>query len=215
MHGGRLRSYILRLPPAMPPGGVPLVLVLHGGGGNGVNAESMTDFTSLARAKGFIVAYPDGSARGRGGLLTWNAGHCCGYAMQSNVDDVGFLSALIDDLRSRYPIDSKRVYVTGISNGAMMAHRVGRELPQKVAAIAPVVGDVFGDEKAPTTTTTEAWMHIRYNCPAGMGVEWYGLRNNGHAWPGGRAGSRFGDEPDRSLMATQVIWDFFAAHPKR
>lgn len=270
-HGGRTRSYVLRVPPTMPAGKVALVLVLHGGGGNGLNAESMSGFTPLATSKGFIVAYPDGTARGRGGLLTWNAGHCCGYAMQNDVDDVGFIGALIDDLVDRYPIDPQRVYVTGMSNGAMMTHRIGRELSERVAAIAPVAGDVFGDERVPpngvsaimingmkdqsiphaggapggrftgawdgtplrpvqeqaefwaradgcsdpATVNTESWMHVGYKCPAGLGVEWYALRNNGHAWPGGKSGSRLGDEPDPSMNATQVIWEFFSAHPKR
>jgi polyhydroxybutyrate depolymerase len=122
--------------------------VLHGGGGNGLNAEAMTGFTDKARAEGFIVVYPEGTSR-RGQLFTWNAGHCCGYAMEQRVNDVAFIGALIDTLLARYPIDPKRVYVTGMSNGAMMAHRLGIELSEKVAAIAPVVGGVFGDEARP------------------------------------------------------------------
>lgn len=147
-HDGRNRSYVLRLPAngRASGGRVPLVLVLHGGGGNAANAENMTGFTELARNEGFIVAYPEGSAR-RGRLRTWNAGHCCGYAMRERVDDIGFLGALIDQLVRQYPVDPARVYVTGMSNGAMMSHRAGLELGGKVAAIAPVVGTVFGDER--------------------------------------------------------------------
>ena len=87
----------------------------------------MTGFTPKASAEGFIVVYPDGTSR-RAPLLTWNAGHCCGYAMEQRVDDVAFISALIEDLAARFPIDRKRIYVTGMSNGAMMAHRLGSEL---------------------------------------------------------------------------------------
>jgi polyhydroxybutyrate depolymerase len=155
MHGGMERSYVLRVPESVARSSqpVPLLLVLHGGGGNGENAERMTGFTRKAMQEGFIVAYPEGTSRGKGRLgfrmLTWNAGHCCGYAMQKNVDDVGFISALLDKLLTEYPIDPKRVYITGLSNGGMMTHRLGRELSPRIAAIAPVIATVFGDEPLP------------------------------------------------------------------
>jgi polyhydroxybutyrate depolymerase len=69
--------------------------------------------------------------------------------MKSGVDDVAFIGALIDTLVKDGRADPSRVYVTGMSNGAMMAHRLGRELSTKIAAIAPVVGALFGDERPP------------------------------------------------------------------
>jgi polyhydroxybutyrate depolymerase len=272
-HDGRTRSYLLRVPDGLPGDSrrVPLVLVLHGGGGNGANAEAMTGFTRHGSVEGFIVAYPEGTAR-RGRLLTWNAGHCCGYAMQERIDDIGFLGALIDHLIRQYPIDPARVYVTGMSNGAMMSHRVGIELSSRVAAIAPVAGGIFGDERSstqgvsaivingmldhsvpygggppgglfsgswdgtpvrpareqasfwarnngctaePDSTDRAGSIHLRYSCRAPLGVEFHGVKDNGHAWPGGQRGSRLGDPPSRSLHATRIIWTFFAAHPKQ
>ena len=110
----------------------------------------MTGFDRIAARDGIIAVYPDGTARLPGiRFLTWNAGHCCGAAMEANVDDVGFIGAIIDALVSNGRADPSRVYVTGMSNGAMMAHRLGRELSTKLAAIAPVVGAVFGDEPPP------------------------------------------------------------------
>ena len=149
IHNGIERSYIIRVPGDLPKSNsqVPLVLVLHGGGGNADNAEKMTGFTDKAGKEGFIVVYPEGTGRRKNKLLTWNAGHCCGYAMDNRVDDVGFISALIDKLIKNYPIDPKRIYATGLSNGGMMAHRLGIELSNKLAAIAPVIGTLFGDEK--------------------------------------------------------------------
>src|SRR5713226_6114518 len=73
-------------------------------------------------------------------LPTWNSGNCCGYAMQNNVDDVAFLRALIDKLEHDYSVFFKRIFVTGISNGGMMSYRIGCELADKIAAIAPVEG---------------------------------------------------------------------------
>src|SRR5688572_9343275 len=81
--GGITRSYVVRTPvnQATETRRVPLVLVLHGGGGNAAYAERMTGFTGKARKEGFIVVYPEGTGLLQSMLLTWNAGHCCGYAM--------------------------------------------------------------------------------------------------------------------------------------
>ena len=150
MFHGLARSYVVRAPAlAASSAKVPLVIVLHGGGGNAANAEMMTGFTAKAQKEGFIVVYPNGSGRLQDKLLTWNAGHCCGYAMKERVDDVGFIDALIDVMLRDYPLDGRRVYVTGMSNGGMMTHRLGRELSGRIAAIAPVVATVFGDEARP------------------------------------------------------------------
>ncbi len=149
MHGGLERTYALMVPPnvAKESKMVPLVLVLHGGGGNASNAMRMSGFNEKALKEGFIVAYPQGTGQLKDILLTWNAGHCCGSAMKNKVDDVGFIGKLIDKLVQENHVDPKRVYVTGMSNGAMMTHRIGIELSDKVAAIAPIVGTLFGDEK--------------------------------------------------------------------
>ena len=147
-HGGRQRTYLVhdfgRGQPA------PVVVVLHGGGGNAANAVRMTGFDRVGAREGLVVVYPNGTAgRDRGTLRTWNAGHCCAAAMRNRVDDVGFVGAIIDALVASGRADPSRVYVTGMSNGGMMAHRLGRELSGRIAAIAPVVGAVFGDEPAP------------------------------------------------------------------
>ncbi|MGE4082788.1 MAG: PHB depolymerase family esterase [Vicinamibacterales bacterium] len=147
-HGGRDRTYLLH----DFSGGrrAPLVIVLHGGGGNAGNAVRMTSFDAVGARERLVVVYPNGTAaRSRVPLLTWNAGHCCASAMRERVDDVGFIAALIDREVAAGRADPSRAYVTGMSNGGMMAHRLGRELSAKIAAIAPVVGAVFGDEPAP------------------------------------------------------------------
>jgi polyhydroxybutyrate depolymerase len=153
MHRGIERSYILRLPDDIweSSENMPLLLVLHGGSGNGRNAEKWTGFTDKAKKEGFIVVYPEGTRR-KGRLLrifTWNAGHCCGPAMHNRIDDIGFIDTLLDELIANYPVDSKRIYVTGGSNGGMMSHRLGIALSHRFAAIAPVIATVFGDEPQP------------------------------------------------------------------
>jgi polyhydroxybutyrate depolymerase len=136
--GGRSRHYRLHVPPA-PAQPAALVLVLHAHGGDARQAAHISGMSAKADAEGFFVAYPLGSGW-RGINRGWNAGHCCGYAMSAQVDDVAFIRALIDHLLTTHPIDPGRVYVTGISNGAMMAHRLGCELSDRIAAIAPVAG---------------------------------------------------------------------------
>ena len=139
--GGRERTYLLHLPPAYDGKKIlPLVIVLHGGGGNAPGAVRMTGFSEKADKEGFVAVYPNGSGRLKDRLLTWNSGNCCGYALDRNVDDVGFIRVLIDELEKIRAIDPKRVYVTGMSNGGMMTYRLGCELSDKIAAIAPVSG---------------------------------------------------------------------------
>jgi polyhydroxybutyrate depolymerase len=146
--GGRQRTYLLHDFSRKQP--APVVFVLHGGGGNAENAVNMTGFDRIGQREGLIVVYPNGTAaRPRVPLLTWNAGHCCASAMKARVDDVGFIGAVIDTLVKDGRADPSRVYATGMSNGAMMAHRLGRELSTKIAAIAPVLGALFGDEPPP------------------------------------------------------------------
>ncbi len=199
MHDGLVRSYLVRAHPTAGSSAaekLPLVIVLHGGGGNAANGESMSGFTALATKERFIVAYPEGSGRMQDRLLTWNAGHCCGYAMQNRIDDVGFINALLDRLIHDYPVDPQRVYVTGISNGGMMSHRLGSELPQRIAAIAPVVATVFGDEKLPALPVSALMIN--------------GMLDRSVPYQGGPPGGRFSDAwdgtPAKPAMAQAEFW---------
>lgn len=137
---GRTRTYLLHVPARHDATGrIPLVLVLHGATQSPESAERMSGMSGLADREDFVVAYPSGTGR-LSRVPTWNSGNCCGYALTNQVDDVGFIRALIDKIESEYPIDPKRVYVTGISNGAMMSFRLACELSDKIAAVAPVEG---------------------------------------------------------------------------
>jgi polyhydroxybutyrate depolymerase len=97
---GRERAYLVHLPRPAAIGNspLPLVIVLHGGGGNAASAAKMTGLSALADKENFIVVYPDGTGRLDDRLLTWNSGNCCGYALDNQVDDVGFIRALIEKL---------------------------------------------------------------------------------------------------------------------
>lgn len=139
---GRARTYLLNLPPGYYKSDsavFSLVIGLHGTGGRASQFERDYGLTEKANDAGFIVVYPEGvQSNGLLGVRTWNAGKCCDYARDNNVNDVLFMRELIDLLTATYRIDARKVYVTGMSNGGMMAYRLACEMPDKIAAIAAV-----------------------------------------------------------------------------
>jgi polyhydroxybutyrate depolymerase len=145
-HEARNRTYLLHLPLKYnSTQRYPLVLVLHGGGGNAANAARQSEMSAKADREGFIVVYPNGTGRTER-FFTWNAWNCCDYAFENKIDDVGFFRKLIAKLESEYSIDPNQIYATGFSNGAMMCHRLAVELSEKIAAIAPVAGSLNSDD---------------------------------------------------------------------
>jgi len=94
--------------------------------------------------RGFIVAYPQGLRIGVG--VSWNAGSCCG----NTSDDVGFVRDLVAQLESDYCIDPKRIFATGLSNGAMLSYRLACEASDVFAAVAPVAGAVVVQPCSPS-----------------------------------------------------------------
>lgn len=139
--GGAERTYLLLRPPGRDKNvPAPLVIALHGGGGNYSHLLEHSGLPEEAGNRGVLLAFPNGSGRHENRLLTWNAGNCCGHALGRKVDDVAFISALIDKLIAEENADPRRVYVTGMSNGAMMSYRLACELSEKIAAVAPVAG---------------------------------------------------------------------------
>lgn len=139
-YGGLDRSYIVHLPPrASGASALPVILNFHGAGSNAMQQERYSAMDATADRDRFVAVYPNGTGRGKR-ALTWNAGGCCAYAERHRIDDVGFTRALLDDLATRVRIDRARIYATGLSNGAMMAYRLGVEAPDCIAAIAPVEG---------------------------------------------------------------------------
>ncbi|TAJ17123.1 MAG: polyhydroxybutyrate depolymerase [Dehalococcoidia bacterium] len=138
--GGRARSYLVHVPDSLPEGPSAVVLVFHGGGGNADNAMRMSHFDVAADRHGFVAVFPNGTGRLRDRLLTFNAGNCCGSALDDRIDDVAFTRALIDDLGRSLPIDRNRLFVTGMSNGGMMSYRLACEAADLFAAAAPVAG---------------------------------------------------------------------------
>lgn len=144
---GMTRTIRVHVPASYDPTRpTPVVLDFHGYTMSGQSQEDMTRFPAKADAEGFITAHPDGTGAIRG----WNAGDCCGEPAQNDLDDVGFVNALLDEMEARLCVDTHRIFSTGFSNGGFLSHRLACEASDRIAAIAPVSGMMGIDDCHPT-----------------------------------------------------------------
>ncbi len=139
---GLMRNYRVYIPKIYTASkAVPLVLNLHGLTSNAQQQELYADFRGIADTANFIIVHPDGTdgALGRG----WNNFAAPGQG----VNDLGFLSALIDKICTKYKIDQNRIYSTGMSNGGFMSYDLACFLSYRIAAIASVTGSMVPSHK--------------------------------------------------------------------
>lgn len=128
-YDGIERTYIIHLPPEYNSDmEYPLVINMHGLGSNAVEQQFYSDFNKVADTAGIVVVYPNGVNN------LWN------ISSDNGIDDVGFISALIDTIASNYSLDLLRVYSTGMSMGGFMSYRLACQLDDRIAAIASVTG---------------------------------------------------------------------------
>ncbi len=125
----------------------PVVIVLHGGMGSADRMRQSSGFDALAKSKGFIVAYGQGTNFG-GERHGWNTGHLLRRQVK-DADDIAYLDALIDALIRDHGADPARVAMTGGSNGGMMTLTYAVARPERLAAIAPVVATMFTFDRVP------------------------------------------------------------------
>lgn len=152
--GNLTRLYDLHVPSTYTPEEpLPLVIAFHGAGGDGKAMEQFTGLSQLAEQEKFIVVYPDAIAQ------HWDARR----RVQPEVNnDIGFISALIDELGQQYSLDRDRIYATGFSNGGMFAHRVACELSDKItasAAVAATMPENLSRTCQPTQPISMLMMH--------------------------------------------------------
>ncbi|HTX93080.1 MAG TPA: PHB depolymerase family esterase [Anaerolineales bacterium] len=253
---GLERTYLLHIPAGLDGSKpVPLVFVFHGLGESAGLIQQASGFDGIADKNGFIVVYPNGSGPSSG--QSWNAGKCCGYALDNKVSEADFVRQIIADLGGLVKIDPARIYATGFSNGGLLSYRLGCEMADTLAAVAPVAGvlvfdpcqpagpislidfhgmsdttvpyagggvipglgepfppvgqsvatfaSLDGCSGNPRTDQTNVFNHSVYGgCKSGSSVELYTINGIGHSWP-----SQY------IVPASQMIWDFFKAHPKQ
>jgi len=156
-HGGRNRQYRVFVPQGRGIPLRPVMLAFHGGGGNARQFQETAGLDAVAQREGFLVVYPDGI--GVLSLHTWNAGGCCGRAMDRDIDDIGFVRGLLDELVRRAGADPRRIYATGHSNGAMMTYRVAAELGDRIAAAIPVGGAMHLERFTPVSPVPILHIH--------------------------------------------------------
>ncbi len=150
---GRTRTAIVHEPAGWDGvGALPVVLVFHGGGGNAEGTKGHVGMDAAADAHGFLAVYPEGVGKRRFGKTfgTWNGGYGCGSAMEQGVDDVAFVGQLLDELAARWPVDARRIYATGISNGGVMSLALACGLADRIAAVAPIGSPGAPPDCAPT-----------------------------------------------------------------
>jgi polyhydroxybutyrate depolymerase len=246
----QVRQYRLHVPPIYDSNKpMPLVVNLHGYNSNAEQQEQVSRMSVKADQAGFIVVHPEGM----GNPQTWHVG-----PKAEGAADLKFIHDLIHHLQSQFNVDPARIYATGISNGAQMTNRLGCELSDVIAAIAPVSGgypptqechptrpvpvvafhgtadklipyEGQGQLLLPAREWAAAWANrnscdptpaITFqhgevtgetwgSCQDGATVTFYTVQGRGHSWPGS-------DMPPeittQDINATDVIWEFFAAH---
>lgn len=176
--GGLERTYILHIPPGLGSlRSAPVVFVFHGLNDFATSIQAMTGFNDIADKNGFLVVYPYGS--GPSQAPSWNAGGCCGYAVENNMDEKEFVRQMLSDLGTIIRVDPKRIYATGYDNGAMLVYRLACEMSNTFAAIAPVSGWLLTDPCQPQQPVSVVHVHgLDDKYTGGAGAIIYGEKPN-------------------------------------
>lgn len=155
---GDERSYRVHIPNGyMATTAMPVIIALHGYTESIDSFTQVTHYEEAADKHQFISVFPAGKAPL--GVPGWNAGSCCGTAQIQGTPDVQFISDLIDRLEQDYCIDTKRIFVSGFSNGGMLSHRLACELSDRIAAIGAVSGTMAIDDCKPTRPVPVLHIH--------------------------------------------------------
>jgi polyhydroxybutyrate depolymerase len=120
------------------------VISLHGYADNPRLSELYTGWSGLADKEKFIVVYPYGTRSKQDPALSWNAGSCCGTALEKNIDDVEFIEKVIDQVKNDYKINEKKIFLSGFSNGGLMTYRFAAAKSEIIRSAAVVAGAIGG-----------------------------------------------------------------------
>ena len=260
------REWRMYVPPSYQEGSnTALVIDIHGSGGEPNGQAGLSQFEALAKKEGFLVATPAGKyIRPDANIVSWNV-----YFDEDGVDDVQFIREMIGRISEQYSVDSRRVFAAGMSGGGRMSSRLGCDLGDLIAAIAPVTGVQFPvacnpvrpvpvitfhgrldnvnhyelrDDSPPYWSTgveksvsdwvsnngckdepveeqvTAEVIRISYiECEEQADIVFYRSENAGHTWPGSPAADVLESYglglTNRDIPATELIWEFFQAHP--
>lgn len=186
--GGEERTFIVH-PPSGYDGSVsiPMVIALHPLASTGRQMKDVTRLDDVADREGFIAVFPEGTDK------RWNLSGI----LPDTPDDAGFISALIDYMLDRYAVDPSRVYLTGASNGALMAYEVACKSDDQIAAIAPVMGATMVEVTA---------MRCDASLPMPL-LAIHGTADDTLPWDGGVV--QIGDLPPISMLSVDSAMAFW------
>ncbi len=200
-HDGRLRSYWTHIPPGYNGTLLPLVIVLHAGGSYSRYMQEKTGFNEKADKENFIVIYPNGVFRFMPWWRMWNGGYCCGVSYEKDVDDVGFIRMLIENISHELPINPHRVYITGHSNGAILAYRAAAELSHLIAAVGAVAGTIGGK----ASEHSSLYIIPEPHDPVPV-IHFHGMLDENVPYDGGKGNNTWGTAIDLSVNESIAFW---------
>lgn len=156
-HDGLRRSFLVHVPASYAETEkLPVVLMLHGAGATALWTVQETGWIATADRVGFLAVFPEGvpvhphePPSFRRNPQLWNDGSGRGAIGRMNVDDVGFFRSLLDFLEAKFAVDPQRIYAAGFSNGGGLTYRLGVELADRLAAIAPVAAHCWVETPRP------------------------------------------------------------------
>ncbi len=166
------RRYVVHVPTSYDgTKALPVLLHLHGGLGTAESSDTSTSFSALAEERGFLLVYGEGT-KGRISFTSWNAGGCCGQSQEknNNVDDVRYVREVLTQVQEKFQVHQNHIYVSGMSNGSMLANRLACEIPELIAGVATVSGTTQVSQCDPT----RALPHIIIHGTADDNVPYYG-----------------------------------------
>jgi polyhydroxybutyrate depolymerase len=174
------RPYQLMVPSQTSVAPAPLIVLLHGYGASGQKQAAYFGILEVAAERGILVAYPDGTVDGLGRRF-WNATDACCNFTGSEIDDVAYLDAVIDDVSRSHAVDPGRVYLVGHSNGGFMAHRMACQRADRIAAIVSLAGATWDD--ASRCEPSEPVAVLQVHGDADATIRYGGGVLAGHAYP--------------------------------
>lgn len=207
--GGGKRAFRVYVPTSYQPGTpTPMVMMFHGVVSDPVKIQNKLSFMNdVAEREGFLVIWPEGKGR----IHAWNAGSCCGTAMEVDLDDVQFVRNLMDLIDDQLCVDHDRVHAAGMSNGGIFTLRLACEMSDEFASVGLVAGTDTEIDCTPTSPVSVLQIHgsedliVPYNGGLGCGIfqiDFPSVPNTQSAWAE-RLGCAGSPEPWQSTSDTE------------